>query len=527
MRTLRPIDEIREGALGDPARDAIATAGRALDVGLPDRCVRYVFSDASVGRDMHTIQPDAWQTDNFARNPVFLWAHQADDPPIGRVEDLATQAGGLVGMVRYAERDAYPFADTIYELTKRGFINASSTGWIPLEWTAANDRSRPGGLDFRKVELLEISAVPVPALPSALVTARAAGVDTRPLFDWAERVLDCGGLATIGRAELEDLRKAARMPSRRSTRAAANWKCGADRGLSINHDRQWDGGEAAGRMLDAATEAGKINVAKAKRGFLLYDASNAEERGSYKEPFADILDGKLTAIASGIRAAASRLPQVEGASDEAKAAARAVIDHYEGQMTKEGGHASSDGERRFARLAQAALRRDLMNVAELCWHMDNLESCYQRCMREAEIEGDGSPIPGRMRDWLNDGHRILADMAGEETQEQIDGTQGGQGGDDAYRLIEAAIARALHTVGIVRVGKTISAATRGRIRKAHDHAKAAVDTLSGMLDDADNADPEGDLDDDMNGDDLDSRALRARKAKARAIAARLKINEQT
>ena len=192
-----------------PRDGGLIVAGRTLDPrdlpggmgGLPDRCIAYVFSDPSVGRDMHTIQPGAWQTDNFARNPVFLWAHQDSEPPIGRVEGLKTEAGRLIGQVRYAERDAYPFADTIYELTKRGFINATSTGWIPLEWTAANDRSRPGGLDFRKVELLEISQVPVPALPTALATARSAGVDTGPLFDWAERMLDLGGFAAAPRLE--------------------------------------------------------------------------------------------------------------------------------------------------------------------------------------------------------------------------------------------------------------------------------------------------------------------------------------
>jgi HK97 family phage major capsid protein len=62
-----------------------------------------------------------------------------------------------------------------------------------LEWRAANDRSRPGGLDFTKVEMLELSAVPVPALPTALATARSAGINLRPLVDWTERALDSKG----------------------------------------------------------------------------------------------------------------------------------------------------------------------------------------------------------------------------------------------------------------------------------------------------------------------------------------------
>jgi hypothetical protein len=57
-----------------------------LGVALPSaRSVRYVFCDLSVGRDGHTIANDAWRLGNFKRNPVFLWAHQSEQPPIGRV----------------------------------------------------------------------------------------------------------------------------------------------------------------------------------------------------------------------------------------------------------------------------------------------------------------------------------------------------------------------------------------------------------------------------------------------------------
>ncbi len=200
------------GAIEEPAGGAaMATSGRLI---------RYAFSDASVGRDNHVIAPDAWDLTNFKRNPVFLWAHDADQPPIGRVVEIGTVGGKLRGAVEYAERDVYPFADTIFQLTKAGYINATSTGWLPLEWQASRDRSRPGGVDFSRVELLEISQVPVPALPTALVEARARGIDTGPLHEWAERMLDTNGFAVIARAELELLRKESRMPLPAKTSAA-------------------------------------------------------------------------------------------------------------------------------------------------------------------------------------------------------------------------------------------------------------------------------------------------------------------
>ena len=114
-----------------------------------------------------------------------------------------------------------------------------------------------------------------------------------------------------------------------------DWRCGAARDLPIARDGAWDGPAAAKRMLDAAGIGGahpKPDIAK--RGFLLYDAANANLRGSYKLPFADKIGGKLTAHASGIRAAASRLPQTD-APEREKQRARQIIDHYEARMAEE------------------------------------------------------------------------------------------------------------------------------------------------------------------------------------------------
>jgi hypothetical protein len=176
-----------------------------------DRTIEHILSDESVARDNHTISTAGWRLDNFRKNPVYLWSHDTSAPPIGRFLEIGPVGSQLRGTVKYAERDEYPFADTVFRLTKGGFINASSVSWLPIKWAYAADRSRPGGIDFSEQELLEASAVPVPALASALVGARAAGIDTQPIFDWATRALDLGGFATLPRRELETLRKEAKM----------------------------------------------------------------------------------------------------------------------------------------------------------------------------------------------------------------------------------------------------------------------------------------------------------------------------
>jgi len=187
------------------------SAGTADLTNSDGRIVRYVFSTPAVARDGHTIQ--GWDVDNYLTNPVFLWAHDATDLPIGKTVDLDVGPQGLRGGVQYATAEENPFADTVYRLVIGGYLNATSVSWLPLEWSFSKDKTRPGGIDFKLAELLEISQVPVPAQPEALATARAAGIDTGPLFRWAEKVLDQGSMILVPRDELEQLRREAKMPA--------------------------------------------------------------------------------------------------------------------------------------------------------------------------------------------------------------------------------------------------------------------------------------------------------------------------
>ena len=148
------------------------------------------------------------------------------------------------------------------------------------------------------------------------------------------------------------------VPGARRTRRAraaaspAEWIVGAAEDLPIDAEGSWDGPAAAERMLDDAGFNGTSpDPAKARRGFLAYDHHNPKLKGSYKLPFADLKDGKLTALKSGIDAAASRLPDTD-IPDDVKTKARAVIDKYEARM-KPKDRSGLDLRARRARLAAA------------------------------------------------------------------------------------------------------------------------------------------------------------------------------
>lgn len=180
---------------------------------------RFVFSDESVGRDNHRVFNRGIQTANYLRNPIVLFQHLDTEPPIGRGSNIDTSGAKCRIDVQFIPRELNPFAGMLRDLVEGGWLRALSMSWQPLEWNYPRDRGG-GGVDFTKVDLLEVSVCGLPALPQALVEARGYRVDTRPAYEWAERALSAGTLP-IPRQELEAISRAARTaPRARSQRLA-------------------------------------------------------------------------------------------------------------------------------------------------------------------------------------------------------------------------------------------------------------------------------------------------------------------
>ena len=157
-----------------------------------------------------TINPDGWELRNFRKNPVMLWAHDNFAPPIARATRVWIEDKKLKLKGEFAPT---PFAQELRVLVEGGFLNAVSVGFIPLfedekgmidiegkmyrraegeEIKSMEEKKLHGGMRFEKQELLEVSWVAVPALASALVTARKSDMEL-PLLTKAvelqERVL--------------------------------------------------------------------------------------------------------------------------------------------------------------------------------------------------------------------------------------------------------------------------------------------------------------------------------------------------
>lgn len=137
-----------------------------------NRSFRAIASTALVDRQGDSIEQSGWVLDNFVKNPVIPWAHCYWELPVARAVEIGVVDGNLQMTVQFPPEGLYDFADTVWEMYRHGFMFAFSVGFIPIEY----EGNWEDGYNFTKCELLEVSAVPVPANAGALVLAQKMGI---------------------------------------------------------------------------------------------------------------------------------------------------------------------------------------------------------------------------------------------------------------------------------------------------------------------------------------------------------------
>ena len=133
----------------------------------PEQTITFVLSTDDVDRHGDIISADGWVLDSYRENPVLLWAHDYRQPAIGRAAKLWTEPHRLLANMEFAPTE---FAQEIASLYRSGFQWGVSVGFKPLRYEERRDEKTGAflGLRFLEQELLEVSAVPVPANRNAL-----------------------------------------------------------------------------------------------------------------------------------------------------------------------------------------------------------------------------------------------------------------------------------------------------------------------------------------------------------------------
>lgn len=410
------------------------------DDSLGDREIRVVVSTPTPDRVKDIMESAGGDFTNYRLNPIVLADHNTK-APIGtgypqfinsRVEAVLTFAPAGISQK----------ADEYCGLAKAGILNTVSAGFRELEV----EPIKGGGVRIKRWELLEISLVAVPANPEAVVIAR-------------------------------------------SLKGDANWKVGASRNLPLSDSDDWDGDVAKESIFEkAGFDSEDPDTGFARKGFLVYDAANPDDKGSYKLPYAKVIDGRLTAMPEGIRNAASRLPQTDIPDDVAEKA-RAVIDHYEGEMSKDkSAPAAKTKEAKFFN------RKDLYDVSSLAYAIQLLVSLAQGADYEREYEGDDSTMPETLAAIARDAAEALIAMTEEEVKELIARLPGLT--DEQKTFIGQAKTPATKALRLgslnTKSGRKFSAATKKSMEDACKGILAGHDAIKALLSTEDDDDDSGD-----------------------------------
>ncbi len=189
-----------------------ATALEVPGVDLERRTVSATISTGSIDRQGDTVDPAGWQLERYLSNPVVLWAHDYKALPIAKATSVQVKGSGRRARLRATARfETFPFADAVFNLIAAGTVNATSVGFVPLEWKFADEEEDRGfaAMDITKAELLEYSIVPVPANAEALIGAKCLDDDGRKaLYGWAAEALEEGHDISLSKEDLDRMHKA-------------------------------------------------------------------------------------------------------------------------------------------------------------------------------------------------------------------------------------------------------------------------------------------------------------------------------
>ena len=242
-----------------------------------------------------------WNLKRFASNPVGLFAHKANELPVGQWLNVGVDKGELVATFRAATEKANPLAENVWQSILEGTLRTVSVGFWPhkvsVEEIAGVER-----IVLDDNELFEISIVPIPANPDAIGKMKAKAIEAFHAAKGLHGCGLCGSREHLDRAcptlvvELGAVTYEATPPS-----DAGSW----DSGNALKRIRRW-------ATSDGSGDVEHINWNQYKRAFAWYDTKRSHEVGGYKLPHHDVKSGKLVTVRGGVIAAGNALQGSRG-----------------------------------------------------------------------------------------------------------------------------------------------------------------------------------------------------------------------
>jgi len=143
-----------------------------------------IGSTEAVDRMGDVVKADGWDLKNFKKNPVLLFAHKYDEPPIGYAKNIKVVDKQLIFEPVFHEITQLAREIKAMFMADPAIMQSWSVGFIPKKFDEK---------DFHIItesELLEVSAVPVPANQEALMMAAKSfnPTEEKEVHGWFEKM---------------------------------------------------------------------------------------------------------------------------------------------------------------------------------------------------------------------------------------------------------------------------------------------------------------------------------------------------
>jgi HK97 family phage prohead protease len=149
---------------------------------------------ATIDRGDEIITTDAWELDNFKKNPIILFNHGMDTlggTPVGKATEVRATDEGLFLKVKMSNSQS-PGIKMVRDLVEERILKAFSVGFSPKE----SDMVEHEGKAIRKIskaELFEVSIVGVPMNQDSLFELSAKSLSTKSFHQVKSEILKAKG----------------------------------------------------------------------------------------------------------------------------------------------------------------------------------------------------------------------------------------------------------------------------------------------------------------------------------------------
>jgi hypothetical protein len=174
-----------------------------------DRKFLFVISSDDVDLAGDVVTPSGIDCTNFLKNPAVLNAHDSSTLPIASSTPPVVSGKTVTAIAKFPRAGVSECSDQVAAALRGGLVRGASIGFVPLRWAFAKDPSRPFGVDFLQVRLLEFSVCAIPCNPACLLLGTVDGQSAASLSSSQNRPLG-------NDAKMAERRREARVAEARS-----------------------------------------------------------------------------------------------------------------------------------------------------------------------------------------------------------------------------------------------------------------------------------------------------------------------